>query len=58
VIAEEISIVDTEGAPIVFFDGVEAWATTVGDIGHLTLTAFRQVIEKMELVAAKPAGRS
>jgi hypothetical protein len=76
--------VDTEGAPIVFFDGIETWASAAGSIGHLTLMAarhlpdgstvsmtaahlrfplavlplLRQAIEKLELVTAKPAGRS
>jgi hypothetical protein len=35
--------VDTEGAPIVYFDGIETWATTGGTIGHLTLTAARNL---------------
>jgi hypothetical protein len=84
VVTGDTNIVDTEGAPIVFFDGIETWASTAGDIGHLTLIAtrhlpnastvsmtaahlrfplavlplLREAIEKLELVAAKPMGRS
>ena len=34
----------TDGAPIVYFDGIEVWAIQVGT-GHLTLTASRRVRE-------------
>jgi hypothetical protein len=38
-----VDIVDAEHAPIIYFDGIETWATTASDIGHLTLTAARHV---------------